>query len=85
MYACYPAVWRLRKENLDPKASLGLASEFKAILDLLREDKASNKTACGGKFLPLTCRELRAPGCVCVSKEVWLWRESHGLNYPRLN
>lgn len=85
MDACYPAVRRLRKENLDPKASLGLAREFKTILGLLREDKASNKTAGGGKFLPRTGQELRAPGCVCVSKEVWLWRESHGLNYPRLN
>lgn len=39
MCACYPAVRRLRKENLDPKASLGVASEFKAILGLLRADQ----------------------------------------------
>lgn len=39
MYACYQAVRGLRKENLDHQASVGLASKFKAILGLLRDDQ----------------------------------------------
>lgn len=67
--SCIPALRRSKQENLDLKASLGLYNEFKAILELCRRKKVSNEclmaaeTLCGGKSLPKTCRDSKAPGC----------------------